>query len=458
MLRGLGPPFVVALAGLLLSCASSEDLVAEAPPGSSDGGVSDGPVEGSSEGGCIPKSCIQLEAQCGTVPDQCGATVSCGDCPEGQTCGGDGTNRCGTGACTPKTCALLGASCGLISDGCNDTLDCGDCPAGEVCGASSNPNQCACVPKTCASAGAECGAVPDGCGGTLSCGTCPAGEYCGGGGTNLCGTEPCVALTCSQAGAECGQIADGCGDVLDCGSCSAPETCGGGGSSNLCGCLPTTCGAQGVSCGSISDGCGGTLACGNCPATQTCSSGTCGCTSTQHWCGSLCISDGACCTDSDCSGLLVCATAGSSCSCRTSPSRIPIYRSYYAPTQDHFFSPAQSEGPAAGYQDEGIRFYLYPAPCQWGLTPFYRILNPNSGEHFYTNSVSERDSLIAGGWIAEGDIGCIAAAPDCGAVALSRLVWPGGMHMFTPDPNERDALLVNGWTLEGTAGFVWTAP
>lgn len=446
-------------------CATGgEDTTAEPlPPGGFDGGASgDGGMaagDAASDGGCVPKTCAQLEAQCGTAPDQCGGTIACGDCPEGQTCGGGGANKCGTGTCTPKTCAQLGASCGLVSDGCNDTLDCGSCPANEVCGGGGTPNQCACVPSTCAAEGAECGSIPDGCGETLSCGSCPAGENCGGGGTpNVCGTEPCIPATCAQVGAECGTIADGCGDTLSCGSCSPPESCGGGGIDNACGCTPTTCAAQGAACGSVSDGCGGTLQCGGCPGNQACIGGACGCTANQHLCGVNCITDGTCCTDSDCSGLRVCATPGTACSCRTSPQRVPIYRSYYAANGDHLFSPWPDEGPNAGYVDEGVRFYLYESPCQWGLDPFYRILNPNSGEHFLTASQSERDTLVGAGWNQEGEIGCIASTPDCGAVALMRLAQPSGMHMYTTDPAERDALVASGWVHEGTAGYAWLGP
>lgn len=39
-------------------------------------------------------------------------------------------------ACTPTTCAAAGAQCGTISDGCGGTLTCGDCTAPDVCGVS----------------------------------------------------------------------------------------------------------------------------------------------------------------------------------------------------------------------------------------------------------------------------------------------------------------------------------
>ncbi|MBI3185675.1 MAG: hypothetical protein HYZ28_26345 [Myxococcales bacterium] len=170
---------------------------------------------GGSDGGCQPTTCQQAAKNCGTIPEGCGGTAWCGDCPAGQSCGGGGTpNVCGTGSCTPKTCALLGKNCGSVSDGCGATLDCGSCQAPNVCGPD---NICVtnCVPKTCGQLGATCGTPPDGCGGNLSCGTCAAPKTCGGGGT---------AFTC---GASC---ARGCPPGY---SCDANGTCAGGSASSL---------------------------------------------------------------------------------------------------------------------------------------------------------------------------------------------------------------------------------
>jgi hypothetical protein len=86
----------------------------------------------------------------------------------------------------------------------------------------------------------------------------------------------------------------------------------------------------------------------------------------------------------------------------------------------------------------------------------YRLSNSTSGEHFYTASQSEHDTLVASGWNDEGSIGCIATGSvGCGSVPLHRLVQPGGFHMFTTSDGERDALSASGWIVEGEAGFVW---
>jgi len=378
---------------------------------SKDGSFSDAPGGGSDAQGCVPRTCAQLGAQCGSAADGCGGVIQCGSCPTGQNCGGGGANKCGTGACTPKTCAQLGASCGVASDGCGDVVSCGSCVPPQTCGGAGTANQCGCTPKTC-----------------------------------------------PELGAECGSISDGCNNTLACGGCVAPSICGGAGGANKCSCSPTSCAAQGVHCGNIPNGCGDTLDCGGCGGTQSCINGNCGCAGGTHLCGSSCINDASCCSDGDCAGMNVCPSPGAACACRTSPARQAIYRSYLYATDDHFFSPWQAEGPNAGYQDEGVRFYDYAGPCQWGLVTFYRVLNPNSGEHFYTANPAEKDGLVATGWHLEGEIGCIAPSAICGAVPLYRLSTTTSRHMFTADAAERDALVAGGAAYEGPAGYVWTSP
>jgi len=58
------------------------------------------------------------------------------DVPDGQ---GDGAAQC-----VPATCAEQGASCGTIDDGCGATLACGTCTAPETCGGGRVANECGC--------------------------------------------------------------------------------------------------------------------------------------------------------------------------------------------------------------------------------------------------------------------------------------------------------------------------
>jgi subtilisin family serine protease len=112
---------------------------------------------------CVPTTCSAQGKNCGTIPNGCGGTLSCGTCSGNSTCQ---DNVC---VCTPTTCAAQGKNCGTISNGCGGTLSCGTCPSGTSC---SN-NVCVCAPTTC---NGRCGTVSNGCGGWLSCGTCGSGS------------------------------------------------------------------------------------------------------------------------------------------------------------------------------------------------------------------------------------------------------------------------------------------
>lgn len=280
---------VFGLLALVHACGGEPDGEALPPDASFDGaGEPDGAVPS-----CTPKTCGQLGAECGSVPDGCGGKVSCGGCADGETCGGGGPNLCGTASCRPKTCPALGASCGYVSDGCSEAIDCGGCPVPETCGGAGKANQCGCTPRTCGQLGASCGNAPDGCGGVVSCGTCPSGQTCGGAGPNRCGSGACAPKTCSQLSVGCGAVSDGCADVVDCGTCEAPQVCGGAGEANQCGCAPRTCVQLGASCGQVDGGCGSLIECGSCPVGTTCGGGgvpnQCGCDCTLPHAQTTCL-------------------------------------------------------------------------------------------------------------------------------------------------------------------------
>jgi hypothetical protein len=75
----------------------------------------------------------------------------------------------------------------------------------------------------------------------------------------------------------------------------------------------------------------------------------------------------------------------------------------------------------------------------------YRLYNPNSGEHFYTASIAERNSIIAAGWKYEG-IGW--TAPRKSNTPVYRL-YSGTDHHYTTSADERDNLVSLGWKYEG---------
>lgn len=138
------------------------DAVAEV---STDAGQEAAP-DSESEAGCVPSTCVQLGANCGQVPDDCGGVLSCGECTGGKTCGGGGQeNQCGQGDCQPSTCAKKGAGCGMVADGCGGVLECGSCTSPETCGGGGIDNQCGCK---CALSNAATSCSEDGCA-LLSC-------------------------------------------------------------------------------------------------------------------------------------------------------------------------------------------------------------------------------------------------------------------------------------------------
>ena len=88
-----------------------------------------------------------------------------------------------------------------------------------------------------------------------------------------------------------------------------------------------------------------------------------------------------------------------------------------------------------------------------GTKIMFRLYNPNSGEHFYTASVVERDHLISVGWNDEG-IGWYS--DDAQAVPLYRQYNPNaiaGSHNYTTSTVERDHLISVGWNDEGIGWY-----
>lgn len=80
----------------------------------------------------------------------------------------------------------------------------------------------------------------------------------------------------------------------------------------------------------------------------------------------------------------------------------------------------------------------------------YRLYNKHSGEHFYTGSAYERDSLLTVGWRYE-ELGW--AAPLKGD-PVYRLYNPNtGDHHYTLSGGERDVLVTVGWKSEGIGWY-----
>lgn len=98
-------------------------------------------------------------------------------------------------------------------------------------------------------------------------------------------------------------------------------------------------------------------------------------------------------------------------------------------------------------EEDDITVSLFPASDERNIAS-YRLYNPNSGEHFYTQDLNERNTLAQLGWQREG----AGWFSPLSGTAVFRLYNPNsGEHHYTTDTNERDTLARLGWKEEGTA-------
>lgn len=78
----------------------------------------------------------------------------------------------------------------------------------------------------------------------------------------------------------------------------------------------------------------------------------------------------------------------------------------------------------------------------------HRMYNPNTGEHFYTGSIEEKNNLVNVGWSYEG----VAFSFPMAGEPVYRLFDPAtGEHLYTMDMAEVDQLVSAGWNKEGVA-------
>lgn len=129
-----------------------------------------------------------------------------------------------------------------------------------------------------------------------------------------------------------------------------------------------------------------------------------------------------------------------------------MQRLYNPNSGEHFYTKDVKERDALvylGWKYEGAGWIAPTASS----TPVYRLYNPNAGDHHYTMDVHERTALIQAGWKDEG-IGWYSA--DQKEVALLRQYNPNarsGAHNFTASQTENDALVRAGWKDEGISWY-----
>lgn len=129
----------------------------------------------------------------------------------------------------------------------------------------------------------------------------------------------------------------------------------------------------------------------------------------------------------------------------------PMYRLYNPNSGEHFYTGSVEERDylaSLGWQYEGVAWH---APVAMGL-PVYRMFNPNSGDHHYTMSEDEVNMLREAGWHYEG----IAWNSAYTGSAQFRLYNPNadlGSHHYTSSTEERDFLVSLGWIYEGIGWY-----
>ncbi len=136
----------------------------------------------------------------------------------------------------------------------------------------------------------------------------------------------------------------------------------------------------------------------------------------------------------------------------------PLWRFYNKDTGEHFYTGKVHERQALiewpQWLAEGIGWI---AP-QTSTIPVYRVYNPNMDDHHYTINQEERDVLVRLGWNDEG-IGWYSDPDEI--VPVYRQYNPNatsGAHNYTVSVSERNALVAIGWLDEEIGWFASALP
>lgn len=136
---------------------------------------------------------------------------------------------------------------------------------------------------------------------------------------------------------------------------------------------------------------------------------------------------------------------------KTLENPVNVYRMYNPNSGEHFYTASLSEAT-----------YLFGVGWRWESTAYqassstgkavYRLYNPNAGNHFYTTNQGESNYLRTVGWRYEN-----IAWYAFGDANLYRLYNPNstsGEHLYTTSTSERDSVIKAGWNYEGVAWLV----
>ena len=143
---------------------------------------------------------------------------------------------------------------------------------------------------------------------------------------------------------------------------------------------------------------------------------------------------------------------------------VPLYRMYNTKTSEHLWTKSAKEYESAGsgsYADwkaEGVAWYVPVSSAK----PVYRLYNTKSGDHHYTTSMAEKDKLVGSGqWRDEGIAFYSATAKDTNTIKIYRVYnsrLKRGQHHYTRSAAERDSLVKNsGWKDEGIGFYGYSS-
>lgn len=332
-----------------------------------------------SDAGCAKGKCDVANHEC------VGCLVS-GDCRPEEVCSG---SLCVPG-CTPERPCPEGLTC--CAGGCVDNTTnidhCGGC--GKKCSAANGSPACTaskCVIASCKTPYENCdGNVANGC----EIDTTSNVNHCGGCGkkcsfsnaTGSCAVGVCNISSCASGFGDCnGNAADGCEADL----ARDPNNCGG------CGKKPTE------TCNLRDDNCNGA-----CDDVDGCRVAIHRSFSGSDYFYTTSSSEAGCCgyTVQGLNYFYLYNNGGEG--------RAPFYRCWNSGVGQHFYTTSSTCEIWGADKVESVMGHIGTA-ATCGAVPLYRLAG--SAGHLYTTDASERSSKIAAGWADEGIAGYVWPAP-----------------------------------------------
>ncbi len=144
---------------------------------------------------------------------------------------------------------------------------------------------------------------------------------------------------------------------------------------------------------------------------------------------------------------------------------VSIYRFFNKIQGNHFYTMSSTERDTIinnlsnTWNYEGITYNAYQNQA-YNTTPLYRFFNTNTGFHFYTASSTEKDNIINNlpTWNYEGIAYYIFSSSQSNSTAVYRFFNKiQGNHFYTTSTTERDNIINNlsgTWDYEGIAYYV----